>query len=106
MKKLFLLLVCVGLCACATMVNLDNRVKNLELGMSRKDAVKVLGNEYVIEVKSIMSEGEMEVLRFYSSYSNDYVLRFLNGGLFEFHKYIAPVQQEVRVIKEDEPRKP
>ena len=105
MKKILLFLSAVLLLsACATVVNLDNRAKSLHLGMSKSQAVRVLGDSYDIELSSRTPDGALEVLHFYSSYSNDYILHFLNGELVEFHKYIPPHQHEVHVIdKNDRP---
>lgn len=101
MKKLLFLAVClVVLGSCSVMVNLDKRVHDLELGMTRKEAVRVLGKEYNIEVKTQAHDGALEVLHFYSSVSNDYILKFLDNRLMEFHKYVVPAHPEVRVIKD------
>ena len=102
MKKLFFLASCLIFASCATIVNLDKRMQGLDLGLSKKEAIRTLGDSYVIEVKSASSEGEIEVLRFYTKYGSDYILRFINDRLVEFHRYIPPVRPEVHVINKDE----
>lgn len=101
MKKILLFTLCLIICSCASVVNLDKRVQNLELGMSKREVIRILDKNYNIEVMSQTPEGEFEVWHFYSSYSNDYVLHFLNGSLIEFHKHWEPIRKEVHVIDKE-----
>lgn len=82
--------------------NMDDRAKKLVLGMTKEDAVRIMGNNYFIEFSSQTPEEQIEVLHFRSISYNEYLLHFVNGELIEFHKYAAPtpIQNNVRVIKE------
>lgn len=81
---------------------MDDRAKKLELGISKQEAIKIMGNNYFIEFLSQNANKQVEVLHFRSIYYNEYLLHFIDGRLFEFHKYIPPssTQRDVHVIKE------
>lgn len=85
-KRIFLAVaLIIAMCSCSTS-NLNSRVKNLELDMTKKEVVKVLGNSY--EVKSAVRTPEgykLEIYRFYGNLlSNDYIVHFLDGVLVEW----------------------
>lgn len=88
-------------CSVLNLVDLDKKTKSLELGMTRQEAVSILGTSYIIESAAQLPEGKLEVLLFHSEYSNDYLLYFLDGELTEYHRYIVPSTPEVRVVRED-----
>lgn len=108
MKKilfiLFILFTVFIYTSCATVYgpNMDKLSQQLELGMSRQEAISIMGKDFFVESAHQEREGKMEVLHFKSLYYSEYLLYFLNGELVEFHRYIKPVpmQQEIRVVKE------
>lgn len=93
----------VSLTSCSIIygVDLDKQAQKLELGMSRQEAVEILGNDFYVESASQLPEGKLEVLHFKSLYYNDYLLYFIDGYLTEFHRYIIPTVPEVKVVRED-----
>lgn len=103
MKKIiYILFLCLVITSCAVVYgpNLDQLTQSLELGMSKQDAINIMGKDYFIESALQVPEGDVEVLHFRSSYYNEFILYFLNNTLTEFHRYIPP-QQNVHVIKEE-----
>ena len=101
MKKIIpLLIILLVLSSCASFSGMEKRVKQLELGMSKQDALNIMGKNYFIESASQTPQGKLEVLHFRSSTSRDYLLYFTNDRLSEFHLYVSPVQ-DIRIIKEE-----
>ncbi|MDU1904806.1 MAG: hypothetical protein E6772_08485 [Dysgonomonas sp.] len=102
MKKIFtLLLSVVILTSCASafgIADLGSRVKKLELGMSKREALGILGNTYDVQVASRTGDGDLEILKFTSMTSYNYLVHFLDGRLVEWHKDIPP--QPIHVVKE------
>lgn len=103
MKKWLLLpVVLLSFVSCSMTAMLDQRVTTLELGMSKQSVIKTLGAEnYTIEQKLRIPEGDVEVLRFQSVSSYPYILHFLNGRLEEIRKYEPPIHPEVHVINKE-----
>jgi len=66
--------------------NLGAKVRKLEIGMTKKEALKILGNTYDVVAASQAQEGKVESLRFISTTNNTYLLHFLDGKLVEFHE--------------------
>lgn len=81
-----------GVTACGTFRDMSKSVAQLELGMSKKECIAILKNDYQVEFASMTPDGALEVLKFYSSTASDYILHFLNGELVEYHRYIPPPQ--------------
>lgn len=104
MKKILILWLSVFLfTSCAStfgIVDLNSRIKKLELGMTKKEALDILGKTYDTEVVSRTRDGDLEVLKFYPMTGYNYLVHFLNGRLVEWHKDIPPQQPAVRVINE------
>ena len=106
MKKIFFILVTLlifGSCTVFYGVDYGKLTQQLELGMSKEEAIGIMGKDFFIESALQTFDGKMEVLHFRAAYYSDYLLYFLDGNLTEFHRYIppTPVQQDVRIIKEE-----
>lgn len=88
MKKhlLFLLLfIAVTFASCGTL-NTSARAKKLEIGMTKQEVIKVMGQGFRIVSASKLPEGTMEVLRYESSIDYDYMIHLLNGKLVEWYE--------------------
>ena len=84
-------------------VNYEKLTKELSLGMTKQEVIKIMGEDYYIESLSETDEGKIEVLTFYDGPKTNqkFTLHFINNKLREFHKYIPPyTPQDVRVIRE------
>lgn len=79
---------------------MEQRAQQLELGMSKQDAINIMGNDYYIESSFQAPEGNVLILHFRSTYYSEYLLYFLNNELTEFHKYIPP-RPDVHILKEE-----
>lgn len=106
MKKILFIFFSVAmLTSCATIYgpNTQKNAQMLILGMTRNEAIAVMGNDFIIESAAEVREGTLEVLRFQSYSYPHYFLYFLNGRLTEFHRDMTPIpptQNEVRVVEE------
>ncbi|NMA72606.1 MAG: hypothetical protein GX963_00245 [Bacteroidales bacterium] len=70
--------------------NNSKKATLLKIGMTKEEAVDVMGSHYYIESASDTEDGILEVLKYYSASEIPYLLFFLNDVLVEFHKYIPP----------------
>ena len=98
MKKIILILFIVGLLFSACSVSkLDRSVKSLELGMSKKQVIRAMGDKYTLEFKSVTPEGNVEALRYHASDAesnkHSYVLHFLDGNLVEVSHHFMSSKQ-------------
>lgn len=106
MKKILVILFALSLFgACSsTHVSLVNRIKQLELGMSKKEALAIMGDRYRVESAMEVPEGSLEILLFENPWDSDYTLYFLNGYLREYHRIVpppTPPKQEVHVVTDE-----
>ncbi len=92
MKKIIsFLLVVVWCSSCASLFSVpEKQVQLLELGMTKQQVVKIMGQGYVVESVVSVPEGTLEVLHFdfYNTTTISYLMYFLNNKLTEFHRYI------------------
>lgn len=95
MKNLFIaLIVCITFASCSvfyTNYNNNQNVKKLRIGMSINEVTYIMGNDYTLETSFQEPEGTVEILKYLSSYGNDYLLHFLNGNLSVIEQYYRPV---------------
>ena len=88
-RKVLYSLLLVGLLAsCAStfgVANLGSKVKKLELGMSKKEALNILGKTYDVVAVSQTPEGNVEILSFFGTNGPTYIVHFLDGKLVEYH---------------------
>lgn len=104
MKNRFINLLVVGLFtltiySCGTTANLSSKMNKLELGMSKKEAVKIVGDSYKSLGAISTYEGNLETIRYESTWTQEYyIVRFLDGKLVEW--FIEPI------INKDAPNHP
>lgn len=106
MRKTFVILIAFSLlCACSsTRMSMAEKINQLELGISKKEALAIMGDKYRVESVMEVPEGKLEVLFFYDFWDSDYTLYFLNGHLREYHRIVpqpTPPKQEVHVVTEE-----
>lgn len=107
MKKIFILLLISSiLCSCKVFYgeNYDDSVKKLELGMSKKEVLHIMGNNYVIQNSSSTPDGNIEILLFNTIFYSNYALVFLDGELIEINNIpprpnaTTPTQQQNIIV--------
>lgn len=108
MRKILVILLSVFLlnsCASQGGLNRMEKLEKLELGMSKKEVLAIMGDKYIVDSVSETPEGKMEVLSFNATYHYpEYLLYFLDGRLKEYHRVVPlpPVPtQDVRVVKDN-----
>ncbi len=83
MKKVFVLLLCLGLVGCATAPNMSV----LSLGMTKNEVTRALGKPF-----SVSAQGNMEYLTYndrsgiYGDYTIPYFVRLVNGKVESYGK--------------------
>lgn len=83
---LFLLLImAIVFVSCGT-INTSSRAKKLELGMTKQEVIKTMGQGYRIVSASKAPEGTLEVLRYESSVDYNYMIHLLDGKLVEWYE--------------------
>lgn len=108
MKKYILLLFVISIIfsSCATVYgdNYDNRekIKNLHIGMSKQDALKIMGDKYIVESTSQEEDGLLEIVKYYSVSDVPYLLHFLNEKLVAFNRFYPPQIPEQKVVIKQE----
>jgi len=100
MRHLFVIIaVVLILTSCGSAQIFDSRVKKLELGMTKKEVISIMGGSYDVLAASQVPEGNLEVLRYFSSLSYSYIVHLLNNELVEFHQDVY-VPNNVTVVNE------
>ncbi|MGI6049102.1 MAG: hypothetical protein ACOYEG_14030 [Petrimonas sp.] len=92
MRKLIgVLFMTVMLSSCGTFVNITRaKMEKLELGMTKKEVVNILGRGYKIAEKRIDSGKEIEVLSYQDSPQEYYFFLFENNSLQEWYRELIP----------------
>lgn len=81
-KLIFVTLVLFTLSSCSILFpTLDKKVGNLELGMSKKEVLNVVGKSYELVGASMTPEGTAETILLKDKKSSNYVLSFLENKL-------------------------
>lgn len=100
MKKIITILVLVfTLSACAGTMNLGNKVKQIEVGMSKHEVISKLGKSYDMKGAVKTPDGTLETISYYDSlYGYSYIFNFLDGDLVEWYyePMSTPVDNEQR----------
>lgn len=105
MKKIIIILItCLAITSCASLMGVDynQRVKKLEIGMSKDKVVGIMGKYYSIESSFAEENGEVvEILLFYdpSTGSGDYLIHLVDGNLAVIERYrppLAPIIQQTQ----------
>ena len=108
MKKYIYLLSVITLlftsCAVFSGDNYNNssKVQNLHLGMSKQEAIGIMGEKYIIESTSQEEDGLLEIIKYYSPSEVPYLLHFLNGELVVFNRYYPPHIPEQKITIKQE----
>lgn len=107
MKNLFIIfIVCILFSSCAVFYgdnyNNHKKVQQLHIGMTKQDAISVMGDKYIIESSSQEEDGLLEIIKYYSAADVPYLLHFLNGKLIVFNRYYHPYVPEQKVIIKQE----
>lgn len=107
MKNVLLAFVfCFTLSSCAVFFgdnyNNTKKIQQLQLGMSKDEAIRVMGNKYIIESSSIEEDGTLEVIKYDAQTDVPYLLHFLNGELVVFNRYYPPYVPEQKVVIKNE----
>lgn len=104
MKRITLIAsIVILLSACASqfgVANLGSKVKQLEIGMTKKEVIKVLGTSYDIIGAGRTPQGTEETIRYsgLNAYGY-YVFHFLDNELMEFYHEVPPqpIEQNVNI---------
>lgn len=73
--------------SCSTNKTLVDRTKKLELGMSKKKVISVMGNDYKIISATKTKDGDLEVLLYSAPNEiNPYTFYLLNGELEKWYE--------------------
>lgn len=79
-------------------MNLDKRMREIELGMDKPAVIALLGNSYKVSSAIEVTESEKEETFQYANYSQGvYDLLFRNGKLVQWQYLLPPVKQEAEV---------
>lgn len=70
-------------CGSATIVN---NVKKLEIGISKSEAIKIMGDDYRVVSAVSTPDGTLEILRYDWAYTYSYTLHFLDKKLMEYNE--------------------
>lgn len=91
-KIFFTLLLLFTVTACGTS-NLGSKIRKVEIGMTKKEVVSILGNSQDILRAVQTPEGTLEVWKYTHALSADmYILHFLDNKLVEWFKEIDPAK--------------
>lgn len=82
------------LTACGSMIQsmqMDSKIKEIELGMTRKEVIARLGNDYEAVGAGVTPHGTFEKISYYTYSMTDgsegyYILTFREGRLVEWYK--------------------
>lgn len=98
MKRLLLyILTLILMTACSSVVSMSGtRMNDLELGMTKEEVTKILGDKYTIAEKRIERGFLVEILSYRDFYKDDefYLFEFKDNRLEKWHREIVP-QYEV-----------
>jgi outer membrane usher protein FimD/PapC len=68
----------------------SSKIQKLELGMTREEATRILGQDFQIVEKRIENGNEIEVLSYVYSHQEFFLFRFINGKLEEWNREFFP----------------
>lgn len=87
MKKVFFTLaLALSLISCGS-ASLVGKSKKLELGMTKKEVISVMGDGYRVISAAQTPEGNLEVLRYIPTIdTTEYIIYLLDGKLVEWHE--------------------
>jgi hypothetical protein len=94
------------LSSCATLTQgymTTDKLKKLELGMSKEQVTQILGNGYTIAEKRMEDDKKIEVLSYINFYNTDenYMFVFKNDKLEKWYRELLP-REATKVIQRQE----
>lgn len=102
MKKwMYLLVTALVLTGCASLgYSTDRKMKDIELGMSKKKVISILGKHYDIAGARMTPEGSIESISYRTvtiadSSEGYYILSFKDGKLVEWFKQKQPINNDI-----------
>lgn len=96
MKKLiYLLMMTVALTACGSL-QIEKKMRDVELGMTKRQVVSILGNNYESAGARQTQDGDIETIRYSSLTLTEkvdqyFILSFKDGKLVEWFKEKYPI---------------
>lgn len=95
MKRIMLIAsLIILLSGCASqfgVANLGSKVRQIEIGMTKKEVVKILGTSYDVVGAGWREQGKEEVIKYYGLNAYGYyVFHFLDNELMEFYHEMPP----------------
>ena len=99
MKWLYVLLATFLLTSCGTLMQpyqMDSKMKDIELGMTKKKVISILGKDFESAGARMTSEGSIETISYKTASMTEntegyYLLSFKDGKLVEWFKEKYPV---------------
>lgn len=99
MKWLYVLLAIFLLTSCGTLMQpyqMDSKMKDIELGMTKKKVISILGKDFESAGARMTSEGSIETISYKTASMTEntegyYLLSFKDGKLVEWFKEKYPV---------------
>ena len=99
-KTVYSLLLIGLLSSCAStfgIAGLGNKMKKLEIGMTKQETLSILGNAYDVVAASQTPEGSLEILRFIGM-GNFFTVYLLDNKLVEWHEGAPRGNRPDRII--------
>src|SRR5690554_5804286 len=89
-NSLLIALIACLMSSCATnyvIWNAHEKIKNVQIGMTKDQVVQIMGEKYMITSSSIDEQGNhIEVLGYKSDTYEEYKLKFINDKLIEWER--------------------
>ena len=98
MKWIYALLAILLLTSCGTLMQpyqMDSKMKDIELGMTKKEVISILGKDFESAGARMPSEGSIETISYKTASMSEntegyYLLSFKDGKLIEWFKEKYP----------------
>jgi hypothetical protein len=71
-------------CGVTGSMNMGRKIKNVEIGMTKKEVIDILGNTYEVMAARDTPDGTLEVLRYSGFWGHTYIVNFVDGKLVEW----------------------
>jgi len=86
--SLIILTCALSFTSCGATFNMGSRLKKLEIGMTKSEVIKILGNSYDVVGARETPDGTIEIWRYTGVNMSDgnptYIVNILNGRLVEW----------------------
>jgi len=84
---LTMIICCILFSSCGSTMNMGSKMKRVEIGMTKKEVINILGNTYDVVAARDTPDGPLEVVR-YTGMTIDgyytYIINFIDGRLVEW----------------------